>query len=119
MKVLNFRINGIRDYYQTFYSIMQPFTPMSAKEASVLATIMELRHTLEIESTNWKDIVKEEVTDFLKKEHGLSRNYISVIKSALRKKGIINGEEIKKAYVIDYEKSGGILFSLKQQDEIS
>ena len=114
---MNFRINGLRDYYQTYFSIIQPFTNLSPKEAIILATLIEIRQLLSSGTEVVKEILNKETINYVTKENNVSKNNLSVIMNNLKKKKIIVDGKIKKQYLIPYEENGGILFSLKQIEE--
>ena len=115
MKILNISLNGVRDYYQTYFEIIRPFASMTHKEAMVFATILELRHLSNVDSLDYRQWMDGNAIDYLLKANDISAANYRVILYSLKKKGFIVDYIINKVYDIRYETDGGIIFSLKQK----
>ena len=118
MKVPTINVNTVREYFQAYISAIRTWTDMTPKEASLLATIMEVRHELGLTSNHYKDLVNKNTSAYICEKESISNAYLRVLINMLKKSSIIDKDGlIKAAYLIPYEEEGGVIFSITKKKD--
>jgi hypothetical protein len=92
---------------------------MTAKEGSLLATLLEVRHEMGTKSGHYKDLITSNTKEFICEKQGIKESYLRVLINMLKNSGVIDKEgNIKAAYLIPYEEEGGVIISITKDKDI-